>query len=60
MTIGMTISGFIIAFIEGWLLTLVLLVSLPCIAFTGYLFMLAIQNKDKAGEKNYAKAGGRA
>lgn len=41
-------------------MTLVMLVSLPCIAITGYFFMLSIQNKEKALQKNYSKAGGRA
>ena len=60
MTIAMLIAGFIIAFIKGWLMTLVVLVSLPVIGLGGVLFSSAVANKDKTQEKEYAEAGGMA
>jgi ABC-type multidrug transport system fused ATPase/permease subunit len=42
MTIGMFIAGFAIAFSTGWLMTLVVLASLPAIGFAGWLYMYAI------------------
>jgi ATP-binding cassette subfamily B (MDR/TAP) protein 1 len=45
--IGTLISGFVFAFISGWLMTLVLLASLPALAIAGGLYMKAIGNKDK-------------
>jgi len=38
----MFIAGFIIAFFYGWLMTLVVLASLPVIAFGGILYAGAI------------------
>jgi ATP-binding cassette subfamily B (MDR/TAP) protein 1 len=60
MTFAMFVAGFIIAFITGWLMTLVTLCSLPVIGITGYFFMSALEGKDKALEKDYAIAGGKA
>lgn len=60
MTISMFIAGFIIAFINGWLMTFVLLASLPLIGVSGYFFINSTQQKDKNLEKDYAKAGGKA
>jgi ATP-binding cassette subfamily B (MDR/TAP) protein 1 len=47
MTVGTLISGFIFAFVTGWLMTLVLLASMPIIAIAGILYMKAIGDKDK-------------
>ena len=47
MIISVFITGFIIAFIYGWLMTLVVICALPVIAFGGYLFMQAIERKGK-------------
>ncbi len=47
MTVGTLISGFVFAFVTGWLMTLVLLASLPALAILGGLYMKAIGNKDK-------------
>ena len=47
MTIGTLISGFVFAFVTGWLMTLVLLASLPALAIAGVLYMKAIGDKDK-------------
>jgi ABC-type multidrug transport system fused ATPase/permease subunit len=54
MTFGMFIAGFAIAFNYGWLMTLVLLVSIPAIGISGYVFMLSIQRKDQNSAKDYA------
>ncbi len=56
----MFVAGFVIAFIKGWLMTLVVACSIPALGISGFFFVSAIQNKDKALEKDYAKAGGRA
>jgi hypothetical protein len=38
MTFGMFIAGFAIAFSYGWLMTFVLIVSIPAIGLTGICF----------------------
>ena len=58
MTISMFLAGFIIAFIYGWLMTLVVLASLPIIAIGGMMYASAIESKDMNQEKDYAEAGG--
>jgi ATP-binding cassette subfamily B (MDR/TAP) protein 1 len=54
----MFIAGFVIAFIYGWLMTLVVAASLPVIGYGGFLFASAAAKKDKGQEKEYAEAGG--
>lgn len=54
MVFAMFITGFVIAFIYGWLMTLVVFLSLPVIAFGGYLFMKANASKDIEQQKNYS------
>lgn len=58
--IAMAISGLIIAFVKGWLLTLVLFAAFPVIIGSMYLYMYNVQNKGKKEQKSYAVAGGRA
>lgn len=53
MTIAMFIAGFTIAFIKGWLLTLVTLASLPAIGLGGYLYSSAIARKSTDLQKEY-------
>ena len=60
MTIGMFITGFAIAFSRGWLMTLVVMTTLPALGFAGAAFMTAIASKDSQLAKDYAKAGGKA
>lgn len=60
MTVGMFIAGFAIAFSIGWLMTLVMIVSIPAIGLTGYVFMWSVQEKDQKTSKDYAIAGGLA
>lgn len=45
--IAMAISGLIVAFVKGWLLTLVLLGVFPIIIGSMYLYMYNVQNKGK-------------
>lgn len=47
MTLSMFIVGFVIAFVYGWLMTLVVLASMPLIALGGGLFAGAAAKKDK-------------
>lgn len=58
--IAMGISGLIVAFINGWLLTLVLLAVFPPMIGSFYFVAVILQNKTKKEERCYAKAGGRA
>lgn len=58
--IAMAISGMVVAFAKGWLLTLVLLGVFPILIGSMYLYMFNVQNKGKREEKSYASAGGRA
>ncbi len=44
---GTFISGFIIAFVQGWLMTLVCLAGIPVIGIAGYLYMRSLQLKSK-------------
>lgn len=41
------LSGIIAAFIYGWLMTLVIIVSIPALAFGSYLFMSASERKEQ-------------
>lgn len=47
MTIGTLIAGFVFAFVTGWLMTLVILATMPALAIAGIIFMKAIGDKDK-------------
>ena len=58
MTFSMFIGGFIFSFITGWLMTLVVIATLPVLLFGAYHFISAIINKNQ--EKHYSLAGGRA
>ena len=60
MTIATLIAGFIFAFVTGWLMTLVIMPTIPALLISGYFYMKVITEKDKNENKNYAKAGGRA
>lgn len=60
MTIAMLIAGFVIAFIKGWKLALVILATLPVLGLAGIIYVGIIQNKDKKIAAAYATAGGKA
>ncbi|XVE77402.1 hypothetical protein DITRI_Ditri13aG0059700 [Diplodiscus trichospermus] len=50
------IGGFTVAFIKGWLLTLVMLSSLPLLVIAGAAMSLIIANSASQGQDAYAKA----
>ncbi|XP_065859872.1 ABC transporter B family member 11-like isoform X2 [Euphorbia lathyris] len=50
------IGGFVIAFIKGWLLTLVMLSSIPLIVLAGAIMSLTIARMASTGQNAYAKA----
>ena len=60
MTISMLIAGFVFAFITGWLMSLVVLATIPALAISGAIYMSVIGSKDEFEQANYSKAGGRA
>ena len=60
MAIATLISGFIFAFVTGWLMSLVVFATLPLFGIAGVLFVYALEGKDKKEKEAYAKAGGRA
>ncbi|XP_028085814.1 ABC transporter B family member 11-like isoform X1 [Camellia sinensis] len=50
------LGGFVIAFVKGWLLTLVLLAPLPVLAIAGGAMALVISRMASYGQNAYAKA----
>ncbi|WCJ22614.1 ABC transporter B family member 11 [Euphorbia peplus] len=50
------IGGFIVAFIQGWLLTLVMLSSIPLIVLAGAAMSITIARMASTGQNAYAKA----
>ncbi|WCJ22615.1 ABC transporter B family member 11 [Euphorbia peplus] len=50
------IGGFIIAFIRGWLLTLVMVATIPLIVLAGAVMSLTIARMASTGQNAYAKA----
>lgn len=50
------VGGFVIAFIKGWLLTLVLLTSIPIMVVAGGVTSLILSKMSSQGQKSYAKA----
>ncbi|XP_020251903.1 ABC transporter B family member 11-like [Asparagus officinalis] len=50
-------GGFIVAFARGWLLTLVMLSSIPLIIASGAVLSLIISKLSSRGQKAYAEAG---
>lgn len=59
MPIATLISGFVFAFITGWLMTLVILSTLPALAIAGGIYMSLVSSSEEVLAKGYAKAGGR-
>ena len=47
MPIATLISGFVFAFISGWLMSLVVLASLPALAFAGVIFVTILSSNEK-------------
>ncbi|KAL3648160.1 ATP-binding cassette, sub-B (MDR TAP), member 4 [Castilleja foliolosa] len=50
------IGGFVIAFLKGWLLTLVMLTSIPMLVISGALMSVAFSRMASQGQNAYAKA----
>nr|DAD32953.1 TPA_asm: hypothetical protein HUJ06_011804 [Nelumbo nucifera] len=50
------IGGFIVAFIKGWLLTLVMLSSLPAVVISGAMMSSVISKMASRGQKAYSEA----
>lgn len=50
------IGGFVIAFIKGWLLTLVMLTSIPPLVISGSAMSIMIAKMASRGQNAYAKA----
>ncbi|KAK9292784.1 hypothetical protein L1049_020764 [Liquidambar formosana] len=50
------IGGFVIAFIKGWLLTLVILTSIPLLATAGGVVAFSVSKMASRGQSAYAKA----
>ena len=47
MTLSMFISGFVIAFVTGWLLSFVVLATIPGLIIAGVAYMMTIASKDE-------------
>ncbi|KAL2236604.1 UNVERIFIED_CONTAM: ABC transporter B family member 11 [Sesamum indicum] len=50
------VGGFVIAFIKGWLLTLVMLSSIPLLVISGGVMSLVLSKMASRGQNAYAKA----
>jgi ATP-binding cassette subfamily B (MDR/TAP) protein 1 len=50
------VGGFVIAFVRGWLLTLVMLSSIPLLVMAGALLAIVIAKTASRGQTAYAKA----
>lgn len=50
------VGGFVIAFIRGWLLTLVMLCSIPLLVMAGAALAIVISKTASRGQSAYAKA----
>ncbi|XP_026435584.1 ABC transporter B family member 11-like isoform X2 [Papaver somniferum] len=55
--IGTFLGGFIIAFVKGWLLTLVMLSSIPLLVISGAIMFVVIANMASRGQEAYSQAG---
>eukprot|EP01017_Pseudomicrothorax_dubius_P007833 TRINITY_DN124_c0_g1_i6.p1 TRINITY_DN124_c0_g1~~TRINITY_DN124_c0_g1_i6.p1 ORF type:complete len:1219 (+),score=330.83 TRINITY_DN124_c0_g1_i6:81-3659(+) len=56
-TISMSISGFVIGFIKGWQLTLVLSATLPFLVIAGLLLTTVLQKSDLVTKQAFQDAG---
>lgn len=56
----MLISGFVIAYVKGWKMALVMTATMPALIISGIIFMAIIQNKGKKMAAAYSAAGGKA
>ncbi|KAL6008850.1 ABC transporter B member 11 [Asimina triloba] len=51
------IGGFVVSFIKGWLLTLILLAAIPPLAISGAAMAIVVTRMASQGQKAYTKAG---
>ncbi|KAL6004060.1 ATP-binding cassette, sub-B (MDR TAP), member 4 [Asimina triloba] len=51
------IGGFVVAFIRGWLLTLVMLSSIPPLVVSGAVMAIIVSNMASRGQTAYAESG---
>jgi ATP-binding cassette subfamily B (MDR/TAP) protein 1 len=51
------IGGFAVAFVKGWLLTLVMLATMPLIVFSGATMAAVMSKLSSQGQLAYAEAG---
>ncbi|PRQ43987.1 putative xenobiotic-transporting ATPase [Rosa chinensis] len=51
------LGGFVIAFLKGWLLTLVLLSCIPAIVIAGGVMSIVVSKMSTRGQRAYAEAG---
>lgn len=51
------LGGFVIALIKGWLLSLVLMASIPPMVVSGALMTIAVSKMASLGQAAYAQAG---
>ncbi|CAA7056186.1 unnamed protein product [Microthlaspi erraticum] len=54
--VGTFVGGFVLAFIKGWLLTLVMLTSIPLLAMAGAAMAIIVTRASSRGQAAYAKA----
>lgn len=54
---SMMISGFVIGFLKGWQLALVLCACIPVLGISGSLFVVSIQKSTTFSSESYNKAG---
>eukprot|EP01055_Gregarina_sp_Pseudo9_P000528 Gregarina_sp_Pseudo_9__527@NODE_133_length_4090_cov_119_924216_g125_i0_p1_GENE_NODE_133_length_4090_cov_119_924216_g125_i0NODE_133_length_4090_cov_119_924216_g125_i0_p1_ORF_typecomplete_len1308_score219_96ABC_membrane/PF00664_23/3_4e47ABC_membrane/PF00664_23/3_3e47ABC_tran/PF00005_27/2_1e41ABC_tran/PF00005_27/2_6e39SMC_N/PF02463_19/23SMC_N/PF02463_19/3_3e05SMC_N/PF02463_19/3_5e02SMC_N/PF02463_19/2_6e06AAA_21/PF13304_6/0_00014AAA_21/PF13304_6/0_012AAA_15/PF13175_6/0_00019AAA_15/PF13175_6/0_0032AA len=55
--VGLFVGGYVVGFIRGWKLTLVLLAILPVLALGGFILMSAMAGAASGTSAEYAKAG---
>jgi ATP-binding cassette subfamily B (MDR/TAP) protein 1 len=51
------IGGFIIGFVKGWLLSLVMLASIPPVVFAAGLVAIILSRISTKGQESYSNAG---
>ena len=50
------VGGYVISFVKGWLLALVMLSSLPILAMSGAALAIVVERMASRGQNAYAKA----
>ena len=47
MTFSTLISGYVFAFVKGWLMTLVMFATIPAFVIAGYFYVRVLRVKDR-------------